>query len=1809
MKNLIRTRIENLRPRLLDLTRRNPLIETKFSPRSNSHFRVVDELPEILFFNLRGQGRMRLVPLPPLDEDPKDEATRAFQDAATNGLLTDETYLVAAAKIDLDHEDAADKIRKLERELKDRIRTMLGMPARAAKGDTSLVQHARNNGVSPSYDLPEPSTEDDRFVDGDIQTLLLPKDLERKTNALISKCKTWVQETGINVLYAAFGFLEWSDKANNDSGFAPLILSAAQIDKKKTQAGVEFWIGGIGEDPEVNTVVAEKLRRDHGIEIPEFNGGSIEDYLQKIADISPKSLTWRVRRQVAIGVFPSAKMAMYRDLDTQNGAYDSNEVITSLFAGASSESDLPFADEYEVDRPEIESKVRCLVLDADSSQFSTLVDVSDGKNTAVEGPPGTGKSQTIVNAIANALADGKKVLFVAEKMAALDVVKSRLEAIGLGEFVLPLQADRSSREVVIQSVRDRLDLKVGQLDATLDAKITKFKETRAELATYVETISGQFWNTGFTVHEIIGKGIATATVLEGLPKEIQATSSLDISRLDRTSIQEIKDIGERVQAAWEDAGSAEPYWQGIGVRHLDKFKTEELSDLSETASSACRASLTSREKLDEFGAGLELPSEVIGHIAQTAETLIDLSVVDDAELVARLCDAKNLESARAFFSDCEAAHALKSELAEMVNGLEDEETPDKIIRAHQIAKRHAFLDLDIRKIKAGLADTIASLEQDERTVTALAGFIKLVPTSASWPLWTFRTAAGVVASTKREALAARSAANSEPAAASLLKKGTETGRRLRAKRDELAHVFAIERELADNELFAHAATFREAGIFRALSPRYRAAKNYYATHSRRASVTPGIASADLAEVIAWRESNTKFLSSPQLTSLFGIHFNGVDTDFDQFDGLQDYYDSVDATLPGSEHIGLRTFLKSASVELVTAIPDIAAGANTKSYDDVARGLDQRRTDIATLRTAIKELETLLHVFCCPAQMQLKEIATIGGKLDRYLAAKKSLDEHAEGKDVLGEYFDGADTEPESFSNLLAAADVIVELEKHASIVIELLKIGRLSDAAPHFLTAAEKDREMLLSIEALCENSGLSGTHWLADRTLNEAGKFLYAASNDVEGMQAHSRLLTARDDLDDAGFSWVPAGLLKHGIPLTRLSDILETVAFRALSAGVYEKHSPVLSKYNGAKLNECRKTLARLDREVIKLSRQHLRAQIVHGARPPRGVGTGRKSEYTELALIQNEVEKKKRHISARDLTRRAGRALMELKPCWMMSPLAVAQYLPRGEMMFDLSIIDEASQMPPEDSVGALVRSHQTMVVGDTNQLPPTSFFRKMIEDEDKDEDETVLEESVLEMANASFRPARRLRWHYRSQHSGLIKFSNHMVYNDDLVVFPSPTEAMPGKGVSLKKVDGLYHARTNMVEAKAIIDDAVKLMKKEPQRSLGIVTLNQTQQALIQEEWEYILSTNRVAAAYVDHWEEKDGGLERFFIKNLENVQGDERDVIFIGTVYGPEKLGGPVMQRFGPINGIAGKRRLNVLFSRAKQQIVTFSSMTASDVKADETSNPGTYMLKRWLEYSATGVLHAGSLTNKEPDSDFELFVMHQIKSMGCEAVPQVGAAGYFIDIGVRHPKWPHGFILGVECDGAPYHSSKSARDRDRLRQEVLEGLGWKFHRIWSTDWFNNPRVEASKLRQVIEDRLAELQSIEKEFVNAVPIRVDTAFESKRANRTPPIKPEKVIQLELDVPEKPVAPIIKPKAKAVGIVDLGDTVRVRYTEGNKALVVVTISDKQSDPSKGIVHHLSPVGSALLGAEEGEEIEILVGSYVRSAVIDKIISRNS
>ena len=1816
IQKLIRVRIENLRPKLLDLGRRNPLISTRFSPRSRSHIRVVDELPDVLSFQLGDRQRMRFVPLPPLEEHPRDEQTREFQAALANAMLTDETYLTAIDAIDPSSEMAMEQNRQMERELRDRVRELLGMSPRQTTSHVSLQQHAKNNGISPSFELPDPTEkhEDGRHTDTDIQTLLLPDDLERKMNALMTKSRTWVQETGINVLHAAFGFLEWTEPNGEESSLAPLVLTAVEIEKVKAREGQEFWVKGSGDEAETNLVLAEKLRLDFGIDMPKFEGGSIEEYLKEVAGISPKTLQWKVRRQVAFGVFPSARMAMYHDLDTSTNFFERNEVVSKLFGATGMGASTPFADEYEVDHPDIEKKVPYLVLDADSSQFSAMVDVANGLNLAVEGPPGTGKSQTIINTIAAALANGKKVLFVAEKMAALDVVKSRLEAIGLGEFILPLQAERSAREQVIQSIRDRDEMTVGRVSSDYDSKIERFKQTRSDLAAYIAAISAPFGRAGFTVHDIIWKSIATNQVLFGMPRTLRIPEIHDVEDFDRSQIDVLRELGEITENAWRAAEAAESYWRGHKILNIDRFSVEKICDLAEIAADAYRTAAEARRRLDAFNIDPEIGTAELDPIKATLEALETVVTTVDKELIGRVCRNGQVRTLSDFLDGCARFRASRGELSQFLSDVTEAEWGDRLRSIHRLCSEHRIDTLDMEVLEARRQEEGNRLAVYKDAYESLKPFVEAHSASAAYSVAVLKKARVLVLATPREVLALRNEITADPAAGGVIRQAGKKGRDLRVMRGEIEGVMSITQDVSTIDLTAHLATIRGAGLFSVFSSTFRSAKLTYLALSRRRSFNKELAAEDIRSLIDWMDADRKFCSDQQVLTVFGLNFKGVDTAFDPFECLADYYDAVEREFAGTKNQGTRNFLKTGDFDLLLSIPVIGDIDWRGTFHDLGTEIERLAAQLSDLSDALRRLASLTSGLNKSAGISVGSLPNLADLIDAHFLNKAALDCNEDAKKFFEDRFSGAETDPLGFAGDIAAAESILSLQSNFDVALHLLETTMIAEGRSTIELVLGKDEEAENALKTLSLHTEIDVAHFSTDRTHAEIANYLQAAAKDKAGLYAQSAYAVARSYLNEKRFDWVVSALLEKNLPLDNLGSILEALVVRALAIRVYQLFGSVLSRYSGAQLDERRALLAKLDREIIEITRKHLRASVCQSAKPPHGVGIGKKSTWTEMALVHNEISKKQRFIPVRDLTRRAGKALLELKPCWMMSPLAVAQYLPKGALTFDLCIIDEASQMPPEDSVGALVRSRQAMIVGDTNQLPPTSFFRKMVDDEDADEDEAVLNESILEMANSAFRPARRLRWHYRSRHSALIKFSNHMVYSNNLIVFPSAMEVRPDMGVSLTRVQGRYRAGTNGDEAAVMVDAALRFMRTYPDRSLGMVTLNQKQRDLLLEEMEYALNRDSIASKYVDRWTERNDGLESFFIKNLENVQGDERDVIFIGTVYGPEVPGGPVMQRFGPINGLAGKRRLNVLFSRAKQQIVTFSSMTAADIRADENGNPGAYMLKRWLEYSVTGVIHAGEQTIREPDSDFEVFVIDQIRAMGCEPVPQVGVAGYSIDIGIKHPQWPHGFIMAVECDGATYHSSRSARDRDRLRQEVLEGLGWFFHRIWSTDWFNDSRKEATKLRAAIEARLDSLRKNSAAFV--APAAEESAdqpspqeaggelFQLETEQSAPAFRP-----VTLETVPKELSATADSIAAGSSYIAAGDKVRVRYLSGTRTTIEVTLSDKENAPDRGFVHVSEPLGRALVGAEEGDQIEVLVGSYVRQAVIERVTKGNT
>lgn len=462
-------------------------------------------------------------------------------------------------------------------------------------------------------------------------------------------------------------------------------------------------------------------------------------------------------------------------------------------------------------------------------------------------------------------------------------------------------------------------------------------------------------------------------------------------------------------------------------------------------------------------------------------------------------------------------------------------------------------------------------------------------------------------------------------------------------------------------------------------------------------------------------------------------------------------------------------------------------------------------------------------------------------------------------------------------------------------------------------------------------------------------------------------------------------------------------------------------------------------------------------------------------QVGVVRGELAKKMRHMPIRKLLNAAGEAVVRIKPVFLMSPLSVAQYLAPGGLTFDLLLIDEASQVRPADAMGAILRSSQVVVVGDQKQMPPTSFFDREVGDSvDPDELEDLEDiqaaqvsdmESILSLCESRSMAGGMLRWHYRSRHPSLIEVSNHEFYDHGLICPPSPEWAPKSTGLGFIHVEGCYERgrkRNNPVEAQTVADQVLKHARHHPDDTLGVVALSIAQRNTIADKLEVMRAQHPELEAFCK--ESKDAP---FFVKNLENVQGDERDVIFISICYGRDKAG-YMSQSFGPVSNEGGERRLNVLFTRAKKRCTVFASIRHSDIRLDTTKHAGPRVLKRFLKYAETGELDIPVLSGAAADSPFEEAVAAALQSHGHRVSGQVGSAGFRIDLAVHDPDDEGRFLLAVECDGARYHSSSWARERDRLRQAVLEQKGWTFHRIWSTDWFYDRDRELARLLEAVE---------------------------------------------------------------------------------------------------------------------------------------------
>ena len=501
-------------------------------------------------------------------------------------------------------------------------------------------------------------------------------------------------------------------------------------------------------------------------------------------------------------------------------------------------------------------------------------------------------------------------------------------------------------------------------------------------------------------------------------------------------------------------------------------------------------------------------------------------------------------------------------------------------------------------------------------------------------------------------------------------------------------------------------------------------------------------------------------------------------------------------------------------------------------------------------------------------------------------------------------------------------------------------------------------------------------------------------------------------------------------------------------------------------------------------------------------------------QLRIVSQEVRKKSKLLATRALVERAPDVLTALKPCWVMSPLVVAQLLPvAAEPLFDVVVFDEASQIPPADAIPSLLRGRQTVVAGDPKQLPPTAFFTGGSEDEEDDEDEDLTVapvtegiESILEAMQPllpGLESEHTLRWHYRSKDERLIAFSNHHFYDRVLTTFPG---ALPGDCVAHIEVPLVDGAELEVASYSPEVEQVVELIldhaAHRPDETLGVIALGLKHADRIAET----LRLERRDRPELDHFF-SEANPEPFFVKNLERVQGDERDAIILTVGYSRNKRG-EMRYRFGPINQEGGFRRLNVAVTRAKRRMTIVSSFSHKDMDPDRLRGQGVQRLRDYIEYAASGGrdLGEGATEASSALNPFEKDIKRRLEARGLDLQTQYGVSGYRIDFAVMHPNQPGRPILAIEADGARYHSTPATRDRDRLRQDHLERLGWRFHRIWSTEWFRNPELEADRAAAAYQDAYQKA----------------LAADRRAASAAPPQKPAAALP-----PDQPPAPALPP----------------------------------------------------------------------------------
>lgn len=1506
----------------------------------------------------------------------------------------------------------------------------------------------------------------------------------QRLTELFRSARNALEEEGANTLFAAVGILEWRETQYSDIVHkAPLLLVPVELKRKSVLDG--FTLRRIDEETRINVTLMEMLRQNFQMEVPGLDplpeddcGVNVDLVLRIFRDAVLNLAGWEVKSEVWLSRFSFTKFLLWKDLTDRLDDLTRNRIVNHLIHHAGTSIKNPSKDilPHELDDRFHPCDVFC-PRSADSSQLAAVMAAAAGQDFVLEGPPGTGKSQTITNIIAHCLAVGKRVLFVAEKRAALDVVYRRLREDELEPFCLELHSNKAGKANVLAQFDRSLKFAEDLETTDWEYRASELERLRTALNSYTRALH-QSTPCGLSAYKCLDYLLArkgeSFVKMDWGPAILETTrETLDRAREVAWRMQErtrpLMPLVNHTLAplAYEDWS---PKWAERALDLNTEFagRCQEVSqtsrDLLKWMQFDCALSRDGLRRLDsllelllspepvgpafatspwpQLSADLDSWISLMEERSELRAALVPLHIARPAGTVTVQCEEWTPEAAEELFQKGrELEVLLKSAASATDNMLRWLQAPAMQATREQLINMSELAESLLESYEVG------------------ADFVK-----TSWETWSPSFDHWI----------------------SLVRERSD----IRAQLDGYEETKLLALDL--NRLQQKWQKAQSAWFLPKMLNTVSVRNNLKKALSVKLELDQSKMGHVVLSAIRLRDINEELASIYTIAEArLGKSWRGGESDIEQMKRIRSWGETLhqrmvkltkanaawSSSIQGLlvEHFQLRAspFASETSTgKLLTAMRE-SFKAFDVAFESFTSACAWNRVPLEETPDYLSTASTMLQTFL-QAAPRLREINS---------AFSQAASTAQECLGVLwkkGEPDAQAVTKAQVWGKTLHARMVAFADEDFDWLDSFRQLLARLFSEGPTFYAPDTtigvrmvRFREQWLAFNENLDRYGQE-LH-LRREELDQASDYLAATFALTERVASGWPKIRewclwqkVRQEAIRLGLTSIVEKLESAEETIVEVTELFERSFRSELLSAIIEKES-ALREFFGNEHNEHIKRFRELDEHLAKLSKDLIRARLA--ADIPRGDGMD-DIPKAEIGLLRKEIGKRMRHIPVRQLLGRIPTLLPRLKPCVLMSPLSVAQYLEASHETFDVVIFDEASQIPVWDAVGAIARGNQLIVVGDPKQLPPTNFFSTNTDDDDLIPEEHKDLESILDELMTHGLRRKRLQWHYRSRHEGLITFSNRQYYENALLTFPSPE--IEHRGVRFRYLPNARYdkgkSRTNRQEAKALVQELVSRLRNPslPLRSYGVVTFSQAQQVLVQN----LLDEERRKYPEIEPHFSDDPPVEGepVFVKNLENVQGDERDVIFFSICYGLDEAG-KLSMNFGPLNRDGGERRLNVAATRSKYEMFVFSSLCGDQIDLTRTRAQGVKDLKYFLEYAERGpraLFAATSIpTHAEAESEFERMVAKRIRSAGYEVHHQVGCSGYRIDLGIVDPKSPGRYLLGVECDGATYHKAATARDRDKLRQAVLEGLGWTLYRIWSTAWWHDADSEMEKLLSAI----------------------------------------------------------------------------------------------------------------------------------------------